>query len=98
MLGRTTAVVAALIANVVGAQVPIDSVRSLAAINRDFVRLGQRYGDAIWPGFRPDTIPVAYVFPEQGTALFNWRGPLPSGYAQLSEVPGVGWLSRRNVT
>jgi len=80
------------------AQTPVDSLRTLARINRDFVRLGREYGESIWPGYRPDTIPVAYVFPRQGTALFNWTGTLPAGYQPVPEIPGVGWLSRENIS
>lgn len=78
------------------AQVPLDSVRALAAINRDVIRLG-RNGESIWPGYRPDTIPVAYVFPQQGTALFNWKGALPPGYETVAAVPNVAWLNRQNI-
>ncbi|HEX6628791.1 MAG TPA: hypothetical protein VF105_12615, partial [Gemmatimonadaceae bacterium] len=98
MLFRTTVVVGLLMSNVLAAQTPIDSVRTLAAINRDFVRLGRQYGESIWPGYRPDTIPVAYVLPRLGTALFNWTGPLPAGYQSVPEIPGVGWLSRENIS
>jgi hypothetical protein len=37
-------------------------------------------GDSIWPGFRPDTIPVLYVVRGQGTLLLGWRGTLPAGF------------------
>jgi hypothetical protein len=87
-----------LVSRVLSAQVPIDSVRALDAINRDVVRLGRRYGESIWPGYRPDTIPVAYVFPRQGTALFNWRGQLPAGYQPVPGIPNVGWLSKQNIS
>jgi hypothetical protein len=87
-----------VVAHGIAAQVPTDSIRALNAINRDYVRFGRQYGEAIWPGFHPDTIPVAYVFPERGTALFNWRGALPSGYQRVSEIPGVAWLGRQNIS
>jgi hypothetical protein len=54
------------------------------------VRLGREAADSLWPGFRPDTIPVLYVLPELGTLLLGWTGPLPSGFSALS--PGqAGW-------
>ena len=95
---RTTLVVGLLMSNVMGAQTPLDSVRTLARINREFVRFGRQYGESIWPGYRPDTIPIAYVLPRQGTALFNWTGPLPAGYHPVPEIPGVGWLGRENIS
>ena len=90
MLSRTTVVVMALMSKSIIAQVPIDSLTAIASINRDFVRLGRQYGESIWPGYRPDTIPIAYVFPQQGTALFNWRGPLPAGYQPITGIPEAG--------
>ena len=98
MLTRATLVVAVITAHVAAAQLPLDSVRALNDINRDVIRLGRQYGESIWPGYRPDTIPVAYVFPQQGTALFNWRGALPSGYEAVPALPGVGWLSKQNIS
>ncbi|HJP87322.1 MAG TPA: hypothetical protein VJ852_15120, partial [Gemmatimonadaceae bacterium] len=97
MLLRTTVVVGMLLSRSLAAQLPLDSVRAVAAIHEDVVRLGRRFGESIWPGYRPDTIPVAYVFP-QGTALFNWRGTLPAGYEAIGGIPGVAWLSRQNIS
>src|SRR5690242_21201584 len=48
-------------------------------------------GDSIWPGFRPDTIPVAYVVRGQGTLLLGWRGELPQGFVPVTGVAGGGW-------
>jgi hypothetical protein len=42
-------------------------------------------GDSIWPGFRPDTIPVLYVLPGQGVLLRGWTGSQPEGFVN-------GWL------
>jgi len=99
MTWRTTVVVVmvTLMTSTVSAQIPIDSVRALAAIDRDFVRLGRRYGEAVWPGYRPDTIPIAYVFPQRGTVLFNWRGALPTGFESVAGVPNAVWISQRNL-
>src|SRR3989441_1981057 len=57
------------------------------------VRLGAQLGDSIWPGFRPDTIPVAYVVPRQGTLLLGWRGALPQGFLPITGLAGGGWLA-----
>jgi hypothetical protein len=57
------------------------------------VRLGHEMGDSIWPGFRPDTIPVLYVVKEQGTLLLGWRGELPEGFLPIEGVPDGGWKS-----
>src|SRR5258705_12242915 len=50
-------------------------------------------GDSIWPGFRPDTIPVAYVVRGQGTLLLGWRGGLPEGFLPIAGGAGSGWVS-----
>src|SRR5207249_5654503 len=49
--------------------------------------------DSIWPGFRPDTIPVAYVVRGQGTLLLGWRGELPQGFLPITGLAGGSWLS-----
>lgn len=59
-------------------------------------RLGRTMPDSIWPGFRPDTIPVLYVIRGTGTLLLGWRGELPAGFvpivADLRDPPGgAGW-------
>ena len=56
-------------------------------------RIGRAMGDSIWPGFRVDTIPVLYIFPDTGTLLLGWRGELPAGYAPVAQLPGSGWLA-----
>lgn len=50
-------------------------------------------GDSIWPAFRPDTIPVAYVVRGQGTLLLGWRGALPQGFLPIAGLDGGGWQS-----
>lgn len=59
-------------------------------------RIGRQMKDSIWPGFRPDTIPVLYVIRGKGTLLLGWRGELPAGFvpavSDLREPPGAaGW-------
>lgn len=46
-------------------------------------------GERIWPGFRPDTIPVSYVVPAHGILLCGWRGALPTGFTALGGGAGV---------
>ena len=97
MIKTTTIVVSLAAALRAGAQIPSDTVSSLAETHRLFVRLGEKHGESIWPGYRPDTIPVAYVFPQRGTALFGWRGNLPSGYVSVPGIADAGWLDQRNL-
>jgi hypothetical protein len=52
-------------------------------------RLSREIGDSIWPGFRPDTIPVLYVIREQGTLLLGWRGDAPEGFTALAGIPAL---------
>ena len=96
---RTTCVVGALAILTSGAtaQIPMDSVKALAEIDRKFVSLGMRHGEAVWPGYRPDTIPIAYVFPQRGTVLFNWRGALPAGYELVPGIANAAWITAPNL-
>src|SRR5437899_3285804 len=57
------------------------------------VRLSRDMGDSIWPRFRPDTIPVAYVVRGQGTLLLGWRGDLPERFLPITGLAGAGWQS-----
>jgi hypothetical protein len=54
-------------------------------------------GDSIWPGFRPDTIPVLYVIKGKGTLLLGWRSELPPGFTPVAADPRAaplgGWQS-----
>ena len=59
-------------------------------------RVSRNLPDSVWPGFRPDTIPVLYVIRGKGTLLLGWRGELPAGFvaavSDLREQPaGAGW-------
>lgn len=72
------------------AQEPPREITSRVATAHDWVvRVGREMGDSIWPGFRPDTIPVLYVIRGQGTLLLGWRGELPPGFAPA--LQGAGW-------
>lgn len=100
MVLRKTAVVLGLLAfgaGELGAQISIDTVKLLFGVNQRFVQLGSRHGEAVWPGFRPDTIPIAYVFPQRGTALFNWRGTLPAAFESVPGIAGAAVLAEKNL-
>ena len=74
-------------------QGPAPNTRDIATAHGWVVRLGQQMGDSIWPGFRPDTIPVLYVLKGQGTLLLGWRGELPQGFLPIAGLDSAGWLS-----
>lgn len=91
----TTAVVFLLTSQVARAQLPLDTVMRLDGIAREVVRIGARHGEAMWPGFRPDTIPVSFVLPSHGDVLFGWRGALPKNYVAIPQLPGAAWREQR---
>src|SRR5712691_9835067 len=71
---------------------PAGEVVRLQSVHDRVIRLGREQGDSIWPGFRPDTIPVLYVLPGQGILLLGWRGPPPEGFTgnwQPSQARGA---------
>jgi len=71
---------------------PPSTVARLAAIESAVARVTAAHPDAIWPGFRPDTIPVIYVVPGQGSLLLNWPdGGLPDGFSPIPGVSHAGW-------
>ena len=56
------------------------------------VRLAAAHPDAIWPGFRPETIPVLYVVPDQGILLLGWlEQGRPDGFAAVPGIASAGW-------
>ena len=75
---------------------PPDITPRITTAHEWVVRLGRHMGDSIWPGFRPDTIPVLYVIRGKGTLLLGWRGELPAGFVPVVADPrdppaGSGW-------
>src|SRR5213080_1804675 len=72
-------------------QGPPESTSRITTAHDCVVRLGRDMGDSLWPGFRPDTIPVLYVVQGQGTLLLGWRGDLPQGFLPIEGVAGSGW-------
>ena len=77
------------------AQPPADTVAKLDSIAQHLTRIGRASGEKIWPGFRPDTIPVAFVLPTHGSIVLNWPGPVPSGYEAIPGVPNALWRDQR---
>lgn len=77
------------------AQAPTDTGAVLDSVAHQVAKLGSTYGDSMWPGFRPDTIPFAFVLPTHGTFLFGWRGALPEGYATVAGLRGAAWRELR---
>ena len=61
-----------------GAQAaPPAEVAAIDSIARVARALGRAHGESVWPGFRPDTIPVAFVLPSRGT--------LPAGFSAVTD-------------
>ena len=85
--------IAAALALAVVVQGPPEITSRLTTAHDWVVRLGKEMGDSIWPGFRPDTIPVLYVVKDQGTLVLGWRGDLPEGFLPIEGVPNGGWKS-----
>jgi hypothetical protein len=73
----------------VAQQPAADTVSALAHVARALQDSGAAWGEAIWPGYRPDTIPRLFVLPGRGTALFGWRGDAPPGFQPLEGAPGA---------
>lgn len=91
MRHSTTVVVLTVFGRSLGAQVPRDTVAVLDSVAKVVIAIGARHGDAVWPGYRPDTIPIAFVLPGRGTLLVNWRGALPEKFAAVDGMPAAGW-------
>jgi hypothetical protein len=71
---------------------PCAPIQRLAAIHAAVVRVATAHPGAIWPGFRPDTIPVLYALPDQGILLLNWgAASLPEGFTRVPGMAGAGW-------
>ena len=70
------------------AQQPRDTLQLLLRSYAEMTRVTRAI--PIWPGFRPDTIPVAFVVPLRGQFLVGWRGELPAGF-EPGPAAGSGW-------
>jgi hypothetical protein len=73
------------------AQAPTDTVRQLARAAAEVRHLGRVYGDSVWPGYHPDSIPILFVLPRRGFLLTAWSSPLPTGFEAVPGVPEVAW-------
>jgi hypothetical protein len=75
-------------------QPPEAVIARLAAVESAVVRVAAAHPDAIWPAFRPDTIPVLFVVPDTGVLLLNWPAEEPpDGFARIPGLPHAGWQS-----
>jgi hypothetical protein len=72
---------------------PPETTGTIVTAHQWVERLSRTMADSIWPGFRADTIPVAYVVRGQGTLLLGWRGDLPPGFLPITGLAGGGWAS-----
>src|SRR5262245_66210142 len=95
MRSSTTSVVVLLIASAARAQAPLDTAAVLDRVAREITRIGEKHGEQIWPGFRPDTIPLSFVLPSHGRFLLGWRGALPSGFSAVPQFPTIAWRDER---
>ena len=69
-------------------------VARLAAVESAVVRVTGAHPDAIWPAFRPDTIPVLFVVRDAGVLLLNWpAAEPPDGFAAIPGRSHAGWQS-----
>ncbi len=75
-----------------GQMPPAEAVDVLVEAHRHIRSLDARRPGAIWPGFRPESIPVVYVLPESGQLLLGWTGELPAGFSRL-QGGSAGWVS-----
>ncbi len=81
----------ALVGRAAAQEPPSETVAAIREACEKVDELGPMAPDSIWPGFRPDTIPVLYVLPERGTLLLGWSGALPDGFEALEGFEGAGW-------
>src|SRR5882672_3907812 len=91
--GRHHVVLAVLSLALLVQQPPPPVTSTIVTAHAWVARLGREMGDSIWPGFRPDTIPVLYVVKGQGTLVLGWPGALPAGFIPFVDHPDAGWQS-----
>ncbi|HEX2077535.1 MAG TPA: hypothetical protein VHG08_07490 [Longimicrobium sp.] len=90
----TTVVVTSLAAaGTLRAQPGPDTLGALAAAKAHVRELSRLAPDSIWPGFRPDTIPLVFVLPGRGAVLYGWRGAPPDGFAEVPGAFGALWAA-----
>ena len=84
-------VAAALCIALIAQQPPPPVTGTIVTAHAWVGRLGREMNDSIWPGFRPDTIPVLYVIKGAGTLVLGWHGALPPGFTPFADHPDAGW-------
>jgi hypothetical protein len=70
-----------------------DTLAMLEAVHRRLAALGPDVGPRVWPGFRPDTVPVAFALRGRGTLLLGWPGAPPAGFEPVAGRAGAAWLT-----
>lgn len=65
---------------------PADVIAPIVRVHRGLQQDGSRLGPAVWPGFRPDSVPMLFVLGSGGTLLLGWPVAAPEG---MMPVPGV---------
>ena len=78
------------------AQPSADTIAATDRAFRTYREIGARHGEAIWPRFRPDTIPLLFNFPGRGQLLYGWGSTLPNGFAAVSGSAGA-WRVERSL-
>lgn len=81
----STTLVVFIAVQALGAQPAPARVARLDSMMQVHARLARTHRGALWPGFNPETIPVAFVF-DGKTLLFNWDGPLPAGFTSVANA------------
>jgi hypothetical protein len=76
-------------------QAPTDTVAALSRAAGLVRTIGARWGTSMWPGFRPDTVPLLFVLPNRGSYLFNWPSGLPAGFIAVEGVAGAAFRDER---
>jgi hypothetical protein len=78
---------------------PPEALARLTRIEVAVGRVASDHPDAIWPGFRPDSVPVLFVVPHAGVLLLNWRSSdPPEGFSRVAGLTRAGWRATDSST
>lgn len=94
----TYVVVLLALAGAASAQSAPDTAAGILRLSRVVDAQGPEFGSRIWPGFRPDTIPVLWVIPHRAKLLTHWRYALPNGFAPFPGAPETAWSDSQTVS